>query len=164
MNEYSDDEFGGMYYQTPGESHPYMRESFMPPPTLKAPSYVRSKDVWKDSPSHDQALAEYVGYDILDVLRYTRGGIVYTKSNDFQNSHFIDSYEFYRLYLVPSFLIPSDESGVQTTEIGKGWVRREALDLLGYSYSETPSGHFSIPRDLTLVSEWSSMLIWLMLD
>lgn len=125
----------------------------MPPPTPKAPSYVRSKDVWKDSPSHDQAPARYVGDDILKGLRYMRGGIIYTQSNDFQNSHFVDNYEFYRLYLVPLFLIPSEESEVQTTEIGKGWVRREALDLLGYSYSETPSGHFSIPRDLTFVSE-----------
>lgn len=161
-NEYSDDGFDNVYYQTPHDGRPGMREGFMPPPGLwpippnkawtspKEQSYVRSKDVWKDSPSHDQVPARYVGDDILKVLRYTRGGIVYSKSNDFQHSHYVDSYEIYRLYLVPSFLIPSNESEVQNTELGKGWVLREALDLLGYSYSETASGHFSIPRDLAL--------------
>lgn len=109
---------------------------------------MRSKDVWKDSPTHGQVAARHIGDDIVKSLQSTRGGLVYTKSNDFQHSYFVDHYEFYRLYLVPSFLIPSDESDFQNTEIGKGWVRREALDLLSYSYSETPSGHFSIPRNL----------------
>ena len=120
---------------------------------------MRSKDVWKDSPTHGQVAARHVGNDIVRSLRSARGGLVYTKSNDFQHSYFVDHYEFYRLYLVPSNLIPSDESDFRSTEIGKGWVRREALDLLGYSYTETPSGHFSIPRNLKFVRDSFSMLI-----
>ena len=101
---------------------------------------------------------------MLKFLRYTHGGIVYTKSNDFQHVYFVDGYEFYRFYLVPSFMIPSNESEIKRTEIGTGWVRREALDLLGYSYSETLSGQFSIPRDLTIVSDLCIVLIWCMWD
>lgn len=61
-------------------------------------------------------------------------------------------------------MVPSNESEIKKTEIGNGWVRREALDLLGYSYSETLSGQFSIPRDLTFVSDSFFMLIRCMLD
>lgn len=128
---------------------------------------MRSKDVWKDSPTRGQVAARHVGDDIVKSLQSTRGGLVYTKSNDFQHSYFVDHYEFYSLYLVPSILIPSDESDFQNTEIGKGWVRREALDLLSYSYSETPSGHFSIPRNLAFVSDtfyvgltYAGLILW----
>ena len=50
-------------------------------------------------------------------------------------------------------MIPSNKSEIKCTEIGKGWVRREALDLLGYSHGETLSGQFSTLRNLTLISD-----------
>jgi len=34
------------------------------------------------------------------------------------------------------------------TELGRGLIRKEALDLLGYSYIETETGNFSISGDL----------------
>ena len=125
---------------------------------------TRSKDVWRDSPFGGQVSATSVGNDMLKSLRYTHGGIVYTKSNDFKYMYFVDGDEFYRFYLVPWSMVPSNESEIKRTEIGNGWVRREALDLLGYSYSETLSGQFSIPRDLTIVSDSYFMLIRCMLD
>ena len=117
-----------------------------------------------DHHTHNQVPARYVGDDILRSLRYTRGGIVYTKSSDFHHSYFVDHHEFYRFHLAPVFLIQSKNFEIQTTEIGKGWIRREALDLLGYSYSEAPSGYFSIPRNLEFVSDSCSMLIGSVLD
>lgn len=39
-----------------------------------------------------------------------------------------------------------------STEIGDGLVRKEALDLLGYSFSKTEQGDFLIQGNLDLVS------------
>lgn len=52
---------------------------------------------------------------------------------------------------MPSYLIPPSEGRCQTTEVDKGLIRREALDLLGYSYAETDAGKFLISGDLDLV-------------
>lgn len=50
-------------------------------------------------------------------------------------------------------MIPYNEWEALNTEVGGGSIRREALDLLGYSYTETETGKFSISGDLHLVCE-----------
>ena len=85
-------------------------------------------------------------------MRSNGGGIVYMKGNDFRCSYYLDNTVVYSFFLVPRQLIASDEPDPLFTEIGKGWVRQEVLDLLGYTYSEERSGHFSISGNLILVS------------
>jgi len=119
--------------------------------------YVPVTDVWKSSHTFDQRPARYIGDDMLHALRHMNGGIVYIKGNDLQQSHYVDGIQFHRFNLVPWRLNPSD-STYMWTDIGKGWVRRAALDLLGYSCIETPSGNFRISRDLAFVSDLAPVL------
>lgn len=73
------------------------------------------------------------------------------KSNQFKQVHYVDQYPIYVCALVPSHIIPYNEWKPLHTELGKGLVRKEALDLLGYSYTETEMGTFSLSGDLDLV-------------
>lgn len=50
-------------------------------------------------------------------------------------------------------MIPYNEDKFLDTELGRGLCRREALDLLAYTYTETKTGNFSVSGDLGLVSE-----------
>lgn len=94
-----------------------------------------------------------LGGEILTALRSTRGGIYYTKSNHFKQVHYVDHYPIYTCAFVPSHMIPYNEDTPLSTELGRGLVRKEALDLLAYSYTETPTGSFSISANLELVRE-----------
>lgn len=90
---------------------------------------------------------------MLARLRSSRGGIYYTKSDPFRQIHYVDNYIIYICDLVPLYLIPPSERKCLNTEVDKGLIRGEALDLLGYSYVETGTGKFSISGDLELVCE-----------
>ena len=94
-----------------------------------------------------------VGNDLLDGIRSTRGGINYLKVNEFRFAYYVDYTVIHVFDLVPREMIPYDGGDPRFTEIGKGWIRQEVLDLLGYSYSETRSTHYSISGNLSLVSE-----------
>ncbi len=94
-----------------------------------------------------------LGGEILTQLRSTRGGIYYIKNNTFRQVHYVDQYAIYVCTLVPSQMIPYNEDVPLNTEVGRGLVRREALNLLAYSYTETDTGSFLISGDLLLVSE-----------
>lgn len=48
-------------------------------------------------------------------------------------------------------MVPSNEMELLNTELDIGLVRGEALDLLGYTYTETEAGKFVIQDDLELV-------------
>ena len=109
-----------------------------------------TKAVWQKVRS-GQTPVGYVGDEILNALVSASGGIVYMRGNDFQRSYYLDRKPFYTFFLVPPFLIPENEWRPSFVEIGKSWVHREALDLLGYAYNETKSGDLSIPRDLEFV-------------
>ena len=50
-------------------------------------------------------------------------------------------------------MIPHNERQYLNTELSRGAARKEALDLLGYAYTETEAGNFSISGDLGLVRE-----------
>lgn len=151
----------------PSMGHPYMHEKSAPRHTPWSPVPreldLRVDEVWRSSHAFRQAPPRHAGDSILDQLRIARGGILYKKGNDFRQTLYIDGYSFYEFDLVPSSLIPFNESQAQYTEIGKGWVRQEALDLLGYPYTETQSGHFSVSRDLEFVCVSLSRLILRML-
>lgn len=71
------------------------------------------------------------------------------KRNKFQHFHYVDNECFYIFDLVPEYMMQIRE--IRYTELGQGLVKKEALDLLGYSFEQTPSGHFSIVGDLDLV-------------
>lgn len=75
------------------------------------------------------------------------------KSNQFRQVHFVDHRPIYTCVLVPPYLVPYDEDKFMNTELGKGLIRREALDLLAYSYTETETGAFSVSGNLKLVCE-----------
>ena len=94
-----------------------------------------------------------LGREILTSLRSTRGGIYYIKSNDFKQVHYLDEYPIYICNYVPSHMIPYNEDNFLNTELFRGLVRREALDLLAYSYNRSETGNVSISGDLGLVSE-----------
>jgi len=82
-----------------------------------------------------------------------RGGIYYTKSNRFEQVHYVDQCPIYTCAFVPSHMIPYNEGQYLNTELSRGAARKEALDLLGYVYTETEAGNFSISGDLELVHE-----------
>ena len=86
-------------------------------------------------------------------MRSMRGGIYYMKSNNFKQKHYVDQRLIFVCYLVPSHMVPEKEDKVLNTELGRGLIRREALDLFAYSYMETETGNFSISGNLRLVSE-----------
>ena len=69
----------------------------------------------------------------------------------------MDEILMYICYFVPSHMVPQNEDKVLETELGKDLIRREALDLLAYSYMETETGNFSISGDLRLVSKRSTI-------
>ncbi|KAL8788755.1 MAG: hypothetical protein Q9195_007162 [Heterodermia aff. obscurata] len=106
-------------------------------------------DVWKGSqyPNHDD------GDILLSRIRSTAGGINYMKMTDCRWLYYVDSTVIHTFHLVPPELINCAEPDPLFTEIGRGWVRQEVLDLLGYSYSETRPGHYSITSNLDLVRE-----------
>lgn len=113
----------------------------------------RQKSFWRSSYTGFQPPYRQLGVDILAGLRSMRGGIYYVKSNLFKQVHYVDHSPVYICELVPSYLIPSGEWKVLNTEVDKGLIRGEALDLLGYSYTETDMGKFSISGDLELVRD-----------
>lgn len=130
----------------------------MPPPppwNYPQPQYVSyaEKDFSKPFRNLSQPPSRHMGGEILTRLRTTRGGIYYIKSSKFKQVHYVDQYPVYTCFFVPSHMIPYNENKPSTTELGRGLVRREALDLLAYSYTETETGNFSISGDLGLVSE-----------
>ena len=90
---------------------------------------------------------------MLNQLRSRRGGICYIKSDSFRKIHYVDHDPIFVCHLVPSHMITYDGVEPLNTELGRGLIRREALDLLAYSYTETETGSFLISGHLELVSE-----------
>ncbi len=111
------------------------------------------KDFWRSSHPFAQPPDSRLGDEILAALRSTTGGIYYTKSTPFNQVHYIDQHPIYSCAFVPSHLIPRYHRKPRSTELGRGMIRREALDLLGYSYTRSETGNFSISADLELVCE-----------
>ncbi|KAM0800716.1 hypothetical protein BDR22DRAFT_230643 [Usnea florida] len=103
-------------------------------------------------PTHNlfQPPSRQLGSEILAILRSERGGIHYMKSNNFKQVHYVDQYPIYTCYLVPSNMIPYNEDSCLITELGSGLIRKEALDLLTYSYTRSETGNFSIKGNLGL--------------
>ena len=121
------------------------------PPTNS--SYRRKRDFWIQPDDFSSPPSRFFGGELLTALRSTRGGIHYVKSNEFKQVHFVDNRPIYICALVPPHLVPYGEDKASNTELGKGLIRREALDLLAYSYTELETGNFSISGDLKLVCE-----------
>lgn len=94
--------------------------------------------------NHFQPPSRQLGGEILTKLRAARGGIYYIKSNNFKQVHYVDQYPIYICTFVPQHMISYNEDRCQNTEIAVGLVRREALDLLAYSYTKSETGNFSI--------------------
>ena len=147
-------------------THPF-QDDHMPlpsPPTNISPpphrnALRRERDFWIQSLSFSSPPSRYFGGELLTALRSTRGGIHYIKSNHFKQVHFVDHWPVYTCALVPPHLIPYGEDKTMNTELGKGLIRREALDLLAYSYTETETGTFSVSGNLKLVREKYSIHI-----
>ncbi|KAL8656888.1 MAG: hypothetical protein Q9226_002469 [Calogaya cf. arnoldii] len=123
-------------------------------PHVRAPIVVPRhnlyhKKIWRNSDSR-HVRNQGFGEKVLEALRSTGGGIVHTKRNKFVQYHYVDNRHFATCSLVPSHMIPCEELEPLCTELGLGLVRKEALDLLGYSYEQTPSGQFSIAGDLDM--------------
>ena len=95
--------------------------------------------------------SKHLGDEILGALRSRRGGIYYTKANQFKEIHFVDQDCLYTCRYVPPGIIPHNEEEVYNTKLGMGLVRKEALDLLGYSYVTSKTGMFAIADDLEFV-------------
>ena len=127
------------------------------PPTNS--SHRRERDFWTQPDNLSTPPLRYFGRDLLTALRSTRGGIHYVKSNQFKQVHFVDHRLIYTCALVPPHLVPYGEDKTMNTELGKGLIRREALDLLAYSYTETETGTFSVSGNLKLVREKHSIPI-----
>ena len=94
-----------------------------------------------------------LGDEILAAQRSTKGGIYYTKANQYKEIHFVDQHIVYECQHAPLYRIPYDEREALTTRLAVGLVRREALDLLGYSYVTMKNGILSISEDLEFVSQ-----------
>ena len=123
------------------------------PQPLHQNALRRERDFWIQSLKFSPPPSRYFGGELLTALRSTRGGIHYVKSNQFKQIHFVDQSPIYTCALVPPHLIPYGEDKAMNTELGKGLIRREALDLLAYSYTETETGAFSVSGNLKLVCE-----------
>lgn len=128
-----------------------------PPPPLVDPqpryptAPYMEREFWRPSNHFSQPPSTKLGGEVLTALRSTRGGIYYIKSNHFKQVHYVDHFPIYTCAFVPSHMIPFNEDTPLSTELGRGLVRKEALDLLAYSYTETPTGNFSISANIELV-------------
>lgn len=111
------------------------------------------RDFWIQSLNFSPPPSRYFGGELLTALRSTRGGIHYVKSNQYKQVHFVDDRPIYTCALVPPHLIPYGEDKAMNTELSKGLIRKEALDLLGYSYTELETGNFSVSSNLKVVCE-----------
>ena len=123
-----------------------------PPGNNPQPSYGEM-DFSRPTHNLSQLPSRQLGSEILAMLRSTRGGIYYIKSNNFKQVHYVDEYPIYTCNFVPSHMIPYNEDNFLNTELVRGLVRREALDLMAYSYNRSETGNISISGDLGLVSE-----------
>ena len=108
---------------------------------------------WTRTPHPYQLPSRELGSEMLATLRSRRGGIYYMKSNNFKQIYYVDEYCIYVCNFVPSNIIPENQDNISNTELGSGLIRKEALDLLAYSYTRSDTGNFSIKGDLGLVSE-----------
>lgn len=108
---------------------------------------------WSRTHHPYQLPSRELGSEILATPRSRRGGIYYIKSNNFKQVYYVDEYCIYVCSFVPLNLIPVNEDNVLNTELGSGLIRKEALDLLAYSYTRNETGNFLIKGDLGLVSE-----------
>lgn len=157
-----EDDFGTQRYTGYSAYPPRFQDDHAPPPPtgdylqppygypLYANYFPRHKDFWRPSLPFPQIPDGQLGVEILAALRSTRGGIQYTKSNKFKQVHYVDQHPIYTCALVPSHMVPSNEMELLNTELDIGLVRGEALDLLGYTYTETEAGKFVIQDDLEL--------------
>ena len=116
------------------------------------PSYGEM-NFWRRTHHPYQLPSRELGSEILATLRSRRGGIYYIKSNNFKQVYYVDEYCIYVCNFVPLNLIPVNENIILNTELGSGLIRKEALDLLAYSYTRSETGNFLIKGDLGLVSD-----------
>ena len=159
----SDDEdaryynFAQQHYVPPN----YPRNHIFPPPGTypeppqvygPAPGLPPRFDYWRYSYLAGGLNARHLGRDILDALRSTRGGIHYTKNSPIREDHYVDEYPVFLSSILPLDLASRSDYEYASAEIGSDMIRKEALDLLGYTYTETPTGKLSISGDISFVS------------
>ena len=128
------------------EAQPQSRESF-------TQSHRQNfRDIWIHPHIAEQGSVTRFGDEILYLLRSEKGGIMYSKRNTFSQVYYIDEKPMFTYYLVPKGLIPFEETVFTHTDLGPSLVLREALNLLGYSYSQVLPGQISVSGDLDLVN------------
>ncbi|KAL9607493.1 MAG: hypothetical protein Q9167_007594 [Letrouitia subvulpina] len=125
--------------------------SNMPPWSLHRPQQwfptkTNRKEFWRSHASI--GVSRNLGDHLLAALRSSRGGIYYKKRNYHKQVHYVDQTPLFECEFVPSYMIPLGESGPFRTELGKGLVRREALQLLGYSFEDEDTGQYLVMGDL----------------
>ena len=126
------------------------------PPHSQTPRCI---EVWRYADRSAKAPDRLALADtILSSLRAKSGGILYSKrTKENRQLYYVDRHLICYCDMVPLNTQVMDPPGATHTEIGGGMVRKEALDLLGYSYDEMSRGHFSVVGDLKFVSEHHSM-------
>lgn len=144
-------------------AHEYSHNSRGPPPPSNDPqlSYRNvEKDFSRPFRNLSQPPSRQLEGEILTELRSARGGIYYVKSNNIKQVHYVDQNPIYTCTFVPSHMIPYNEDKILKYRArGRGLIRREALDLLGYWYTRR-TGNYSISGDLRLVSEGTNLMSW----
>ena len=76
---------------------------------------------------------------------------MYSKRNNLRQVFFVDREYLCQCNLVPAHTFPSGRRKMFETELGKGLVRKEALDLLGYVYTESDCDTFIVRGDVAFV-------------
>ena len=111
------------------------------------------KEFWRPKNAFDTYSARLFGIDLLRQMGSRQGGIFYSKRNDYKQVYYVNWEKVCTCDFVPKHLIPAGGDKFMSTELGKGWVRQEALELLEYSYSPTKTESFLITGDLQVVSD-----------
>ncbi|KAL8954310.1 MAG: hypothetical protein Q9183_007205 [Haloplaca sp. 2 TL-2023] len=118
-----------------------------------APGMVPQRvDYWKYPYMSSRARGLRLRHDMLDSLRSAKGGIHYIEESPVRQDHYVDERPVYFNSILPPDLVSRPDRECATAEIGSGMVRKEALDLMGYTYTETPTGRLSISGDISFVS------------
>ncbi|KAL8869782.1 MAG: hypothetical protein Q9174_004014 [Haloplaca sp. 1 TL-2023] len=131
----------------PPESFPEPFRIHRPPPGMPL-----RFDYWKYPYMSSSGPGENLGFGILDSLRSARGGIYYIKTSPVRQDHYVDEYPICLSSILPLDLASESDRQYATTEIGCDMIRKEALALMGYAYTETPTGKLSISGDISFVS------------
>ena len=115
---------------------------------------LRIQHIWAHEGDQGCLPTDDIGPDLFTCLRGAGCKIPYWKNSPFLRSYYLGPVEIYRFYFAPSPLrsMVDLKSERFHTYLGSTWVRKRALDHLGYKYKWSRNASVKINGYFTYVS------------